>query len=274
MTVQQINAGVNYSRPALYKFAFCPDFNNQLKSLAIMAPEQWESLRIKSGQPFPILYRYIHHTFQRIKEEYDLFSSPEEKNKKICMASDKACFNTGLYTSNYEPIYGLFGVNGIPGKQQWYLIGFFRESDYDLKGFACLPERADYFNDAADLIYDYHLDLRIQIDHILDTPENFERIPQELKSYAKPFIRNVFEGAISTVKKKLAANYTIAIPQFYNRRVQLLIPLDLFSRNQADLALAIYREEGHYSGRTCLTLDMAYNNARLIVKPESEWLQP
>ena len=36
---------------------------------------------------------------------------------------------------------------------------------------------------------------------------------------------------------------------------------------------AIQREDGFYSARTCLTLDMAYNNARLICRPESSWIK-
>lgn len=28
----------------------------------------------------------------------------------------------------------------------------------------------------------------------------------------------------------------------------------------------------YYQGHTCLTLDMAYNNARLIARPNSDWL--
>ena len=41
-----------------------------------------------------------------------------------------------------------------------------------------------------------------------------------------------------------------------------------------DLALACEKKEDGscYLGRTCLTMEMAYNNARLIAKPESEWL--
>lgn len=39
-----------------------------------------------------------------------------------------------------------------------------------------------------------------------------------------------------------------------------------------DLALATYRERNTYVARTCLTLKMAYSNARLIVQPQSSWL--
>ena len=37
-------------------------------------------------------------------------------------------------------------------------------------------------------------------------------------------------------------------------------------------SLAVGKDGGIYTGHTCLTLDMAYNNARLIAKPESDWL--
>ena len=58
--------------------------------------------------------------------------------------------------------------------------------------------------------------------------------------------------------------------QFYDGRIQLLLPLCL-TGDKPGLALTIQREDGFYSARTCLTLDMAYNNARLICRPESSW---
>ena len=54
--------------------------------------------------------------------------------------------------------------------------------------------------------------------------------------------------------------------QFYDGRIQLLLPLCL-TGDKPELALTIQREDGFYAARTCLTLDMAYNNARLIVAP-------
>ena len=48
--------------------------------------------------------------------------------------------------------------------------------------------------------------------------------------------------------------------QFYDGRIQLLLPLCL-TVDKPELALTIQRENGFYAARTCLTLDMAYNNA-------------
>ncbi len=77
------------------------------------------------------------------------------------------------------------------------------------------------------------------------------------------------------VKRRVKTNYKIAIPQFFNNQIQLLLPLCLTPNSQnPDLALVIHRINNTYRANTCLTLKMAYNNARLIVKPQSSWLKP
>lgn len=85
----------------------------------------------------------------------------------------------------------------------------------------------------------------------------------------------LFNGAIETAKRMLEANYKTAIPQFYRGKIQLLVPICLQAPNKPDLALTCVKTEdkSKYLGRTCLTLEMAYNNARLIAKPESNWLK-
>lgn len=76
----------------------------------------------------------------------------------------------------------------------------------------------------------------------------------------------------SLLLRRAAANYTLAVPQFYGGRIQLLLPLCL-TGDKPELALTIQREDGFYAARTCLTLDMAYNNARLICRPETSWIK-
>ena len=74
------------------------------------------------------------------------------------------------------------------------------------------------------------------------------------------------------MKKKVSANYKLAIPQYYEGKIQLLLPLCLEDDETPSLALTVTKVGNFYQGHTCLTLDMAYNNARLIAKPESNWL--
>lgn len=78
------------------------------------------------------------------------------------------------------------------------------------------------------------------------------------------------------MKKKVSANYKIAVPQYFNGKIQLLLPLCLKDGKTPDLALVVTKNDkgNFYQGHTCLTMDMAYNNARLIARSESNWLVP
>lgn len=86
-------------------------------------------------------------------------------------------------------------------------------------------------------------------------------------------LHRLFDGAVQQAEKQVSANFKMAVPQFYKGSVQLLIPLSLNS-DKPQLALAIQRDGEVYQARTCLTLNMAYNNARLIVRPDANWLDP
>lgn len=112
----------------------------------------------------------------------------------------------------------------------------------------------------------------MQYKHILDDDRNKNRLPEEFLNSAN--MVTILNGAIDTMKKRVSSNYKLAIPQYYDGKIQLLLPLCLLSDNKPDIAIAVTKTETCYQGHTCLTLDMAYNNARLIAKPESNWLNP
>ncbi|MBD9257252.1 MAG: DUF3825 domain-containing protein, partial [Faecalibacterium sp.] len=54
-------------------------------------------------------------------------------------------------------------------------------------------------------------------------------------------LRRAFEGAVVEAARRAAANYTLAVPQFYGGRIQLLLPLCL-TGDKPELALTIQRE--------------------------------
>ena len=265
----------------LYEFAYLGKdevFSQRLATLKDLAmPEEWDWQTSSSGGIAPensILRNYIQYTFNRIKEEFDAATTEEERQRKIATSEQHACFNTGLFTKNYAPIFMAFEKNTNVGRQPWYLKSFFSGSVPKEFADLALPERANYFARPEELIYDYHLPIRVDVDHVF-REENFERFPENIrKTYSSNVLRNLFNGAVIETERKLASNYKLAIPQYYNGNIQLLVPIDLENKGQADLALAMFNAKDCYSARTCLTLEMAYNNARLIVKPESEWLHP
>lgn len=87
-------------------------------------------------------------------------------------------------------------------------------------------------------------------------------------------VQTFLKGAIDNVKERVQRNYKTAIPQYYKSTIQLLLPLCIGTAEKADLALVAENYGEFYRASTCLTLDMAYNNARQLARPDTDWLQP
>lgn len=244
----------------LFEYAWFPDFHNSIEELkGIAMNEDWDYKKNPLGKN-PILENYIKHTFIKVNEE-----------GKVLEQNGYSVFNTGLVTDYQEEIYALFQTNRRPGTIKWYFIGWRKASDRDLIKFSSLPENANYFDNSSDLIYDTKIELRLNINHIID--DNLQRFPLSMQSMDKYQLGVLLQGTIDDAKRRIKRNYKTAVPQYYAGRLQLLLPLCLTSKANADLALVIEKENGVYRASTCLTLDMAINNARLIAKPDDEWLK-
>jgi hypothetical protein len=79
----------------------------------------------------------------------------------------------------------------------------------------------------------------------------------------------------SSAEKRTRWNYKTAIPQYFPRQdiMSLLLPLAIVDDERVDLALVVTRNpSGSYQGRTVFPLDWAYQNARLVCRPDSDWL--
>lgn len=248
----------------IYNYIYFGDYNAKIEELAALAqPENWD---FEGTTDKPILKNYIDYTFRKLVEE-----------NKVLETDDYCLINTGLITQYYDPIY-IYGVPNepIPTQnyiQKWRLVGFKDQYELgNLKITQC-PERANYFTDPEQLIFNPQLPINVQYNHILSDLTNISRMPEELQGFKN--LRSLFSGAVDIMKKKVASNYKLAIPQYYNGKIQLLLPLCLLDQEKADLALVVSKSSTGdcYQGHTCLTLKMAYNNARLISKSESSWLK-
>lgn len=88
-------------------------------------------------------------------------------------------------------------------------------------------------------------------------------------------LRNRLEDAIDIARRRVKWNFKTAIPSYYPRAnsMSLLLPLCLLDEQHADAALVVQlQESGIYQGQTILTIEQAYTNARLICRPDSDWL--
>lgn len=259
-------------KSALFSFAFFPGYDNAIKYLAenLADPEEWEFSNAQEKK-YSILKNYLEHTFRKLQIE---------EKVAYTTGNTHACFNTGLVTKNLEPIFAFFERNKNQHADKTFLPfcfkAFLKESDTQfLRAFPGKhPDIADFFQKPEDLIFNPRCQLIPQLDHIIE--DNLDRFPAHIQCLDSGEIRRRLDGAIEEIKKRIKTNYKLAVPQFYNNRIQLLLPLNLTPGSpNPDLALAIHKiSEDTYTARTCLTLKMAYNNARLIVKPQSAWLKP
>ncbi len=281
----------------IFDFALVTEWDGRLQELADLAePERWQYVRVPSATPLPVLDSYIRHTFARLSEQDKIQTTPTI-----------ACFNTGLLTPSQEQIYGVFNVATRfdtrlpigPGNKKWFLKGWARAGDRSLTGFPQLPALPTYWEDPGDLIFNPALQVELNLDHIIR--DNLNRFPEELggklgrdgvptdadisdvederdpgpsnEEVRVPLaLRNSLEGAMKHSIRLAQRSYRVAVPQFHRGHVQLLLPLYMRDSDTVDLALTMEKHGSWYRGATVLYPDWAYRHARLLARPNSEWL--
>ena len=289
----------------LHDWAYFSDFRGAISDLAKMTlKERWHYKEQVASNPHPILTKYLIHTFFRLSKEggkiltegkYAAFDTGlvDRLYEPIYAVFEK---NT---IPNKQPWY--FKEFCIPAQ------GY--GGDVLVRYFNPLPQRAHYFDKLEELIYDINAPKpKLNWDHII--LDNIDRLPsqflfenapkdfllrntldmteEEKASYysqlkdameadAKTLraIKNRFEDSLNLALKRITWNYKTAIPMYYPRtnKLSLLLPLSLMDDEQIDLALVTEKlNSGNYKGHTILPLEWAYSNARLVTRPDSDWL--
>ena len=264
-------------RSGLDRFARMPDDEDWAAGLAARAePEDWNRYGEADEQngSFPILVSYLKHTFARL----DVEERTGGDGSKIAIADAEdgryACFNTGLVTPLQEEIFAFFNENRTtPELTPWHFVDFVEESDrrLDARFGGRLPELPRYFDDPSVLIYNPDLPLVMDATHIVR--DNLDRFPPPYNENAY-MTEQVLEGQRARLERRARRNYKTAVPQYHHGAIQLLLPLHLSAPDHADLALVVERTAACYRAATVLPLQWAYRNARLLTKPDPDWLVP
>ena len=243
----------------VYDYMVWGDYNKVISDLADKALSEPWSFDGKSDNS--ILKNYLKYTFYKLQEE-----------NKVLETNDFCVFNTGLFDTYYQQIYAIGEKSNMP-ETKWKFKQFGTVYDLGCIEIHIPPERADYFKDPALLVFDWRCNVNINYQHILEDPENKRRLPSSVLQSDKPDW--ILKSAIDETIKRVIANYKLAVPQYFGKKIQLLLPLCFDKSEKTQLALALTKTNGmSYLAHTCLTMEMAYNNARLISKPESNWLLP
>lgn len=259
--------------PPLRKFAYIgrrEDFLKRMRYLASFAEEEnWEYDDPNNTDPlsqkYGVLYQYIMHTFTKALED-----------GLIEITDTHAIFNTGLFSRrDQQEIYMLFEKNKFNPESkvqylpEWYFSNFYISPAHEIPQNlrSKLPDYVDYFKDCPEhMFFDPKLHVEISMKHIL---ENMDRLPQQLQQMGEEFVTQFINVGWVTMKKRIQRNNRLVVPQYFNKKIMYLAPLKFLD---GYIPLAIERHESSYRINTAFTPGMAYCNARLLMKPESNWL--
>ena len=118
--------------------------------------------------------------------------------------------------------------------------------------------------------FDPEKEIRINAEHILQDDENVKRLPSPIRAaWNLPLL---LETAVEMSRRKALVDWNLAVPQVFQNRIQYLLPIHLTNMAIPDLAIVLSGMDGYYIGHTCLTRQMAYQNARLLARPTAGWL--
>lgn len=266
------------NRSHIEEFANFGDFKSSLVELRNLAEnENWDYLK-KPTRRVPVLFSYLNQTCNRLIKQNKV-----EKGKSSKDGTEYAYFNTGLVTPQQDEIFAYFIKNPRYVKlaewglqpAEWNFIEFNTEQSVYRRYFKDVPDIATYFSEAevADLIFDTRVPIIPDKEHLLKRKGRIES--DRIRNLDDEGFVEEIKDAIELAKRRVKRNYKTAIPHFYDNRIQFLLPL-CFRANKAEAvaALVVNKNENIHEAHTILSLDQAYNNARLLAKPDREWLNP
>ena len=288
----------------------CRTYQSALELLASQAlPERWHfgDEETDSKNAYPILRSYLTYTYLRLRHEGKVFESPNKDWAAFNTGLVDKLYDPiyALFECNRRgPQPWAFYDFVVPGK---------RRSGRELTAvFDPLPEPARYFDSIVDMLFDTSKDIHVDYEHVILDGVRRDRFPayflrehlpegldwqdpagltaQEWSVFLATIsdginnnnrcmraIKRRLEDAKWLAEKRIRWNFKTAIPQYYPRfnSMSLLLPLALINDELVDIALVVTKNpSGSYQGRTILPLNWAYMNARLVCRPDSDWLLP
>lgn len=257
-------------------------FIEELSETAI--PEKWTYGNQTSALPHPILKSYIEHIFTRLTKENKGAKLLQDDNKKYVL------FNLGLLNIYFKPIFIIVELKDNDGKL-FYANPFIMkrrtilaEIGFTLNGKPIsekqLPEPAQFYDNINEIIFkpepEFYDPDDEKLRHIIE--ERIHRFPELYQDRAITELAVVLDTAIKCSYELSKRNYKLVVPQYRPQedKIQYLMPIYLGAtfNKLPDFALVLDYESGYYKPETILELDDAYQNARLIAKPDNFWLNP
>ena len=289
-------------RQALERWAYIGSWEELLNRLADMAlKENWD---FADNNRKPVLKSYLCYTFYRLQLEGKVTEGDRLAVFNTGLVNDTYDDIYAVFVPNAaNPRWRWrFQDLCVKGEGLW--------GKKIVSCFSSLPQPARYFK-AEDLLYDCSKLPEMDKNHIvlerlhrwpvdvlrseLESPEAVRLLDrleaaapaerddrfEDLRSYletnqrARNRLVDRLNSAVERAVKRVRWNYQTALPAYFptHNSMSLMLPLDLNGSGRDDVALVVERQpSGAYLGATILTLDMAYVDARLVCRPDKDWL--
>jgi cold shock CspA family protein len=284
------------------------DYSSVLELLATRAlQERWfYGQSPNPHNPYPVLDNYLKYTFLKLKRTGRVIEKGNVATFNTGLVDELYDPIYALFDRNPQKGCAPWAFYDfcVPGKGP---SGRKLTSMFDP-----LPEPPIYFSSNFDMLLETTKDIHVDYEHVIHDGIRRDRFPvdfvrqhiprgftwedpralgaEERKDFLAKFvealkndvqcirgIKGRLEDAKGLAEKRTRWNFKTAIPQYYPKfdTMSLLLPLSLMDDNVVDVALVVTRNaSGSYQGRTVLPLSWAYKNARLVCRPDSDWLLP
>ncbi len=231
-------------------------------------------------QAVPKLRNYLNYTFKRL---VDLEQSAPGTYFHLSSDREWITFNTGLSNTHGADLLATFQRYKSRGEDDegrtvpdWVFKGCFAPNDNQYREHfgTYRPDIAWYSLDSRDFVFDITYSLeKDMFDHLFDRAKDRAGMPTASDESVRNYIRGALEGLVPKIRR----NYKVAIPIFYveEKRMQMLLPFTSLSNGEVSCFL-VDRDDANrsYQLKTVYDLDHAYFSARLITRPDKEWLDP
>lgn len=218
---------------------------------------------------------------------------------KFSTGNTYAAFNSGLLSNKVTDVF----IVGEVYPQGWNGSGTFLISNprvlkggrtelktYSFSSDVLSTDMVSFFRDLSHIVYDATIPIDVddldKLEHCIDDGIARNRFPNYYKEQWENGYRDdvidKFKQAIARAEKIARRNYKYVVPQYRSKDacIQFLMPI-YFSSNYTsapDFALVLSKDtiddSPFYRPETVLELSWAYNNARVLCKPDNTWLRP
>lgn len=292
----------------LKDWAYLGNINDMLIKLVEMNLLDGDKWVYPNGLPnypnYPILFNLLQCTFCRLQYQGKVAYSIDGRYAAFNtgLVNKKYMSIVALFSKNDEGFKSqwIFKDFIIPGQREGKILN---------QKFKDEIEPASFYDDPSELIYNLKLGSpMIDYEHILaqrvyrlpekfleqifsptidvhscfksigeERRQRFEALTEYLRAHDSVYrnMKNRFDDAVEIAMKRTCWNYKTAVPMYYPRfnSIGLLLPLALADEAKIDIALIVNRTPADkYEGVSVLSLDQAYTDARVIARPNSEWL--